>query len=150
MVRAGISLPALMQLMGHADIETTLHYVQVSPQDVYLQYARATAQCITPCRGSPREAMAPTLRSSIHWRGFARAVESLSTAAQSCHRTQLQHRGARFSCLSPAPNYPSVYPASNSCTRDPAHPWMVGAHARTDPTAGHRTASDASSLCARF
>jgi integrase len=48
MVRAGISLPALMQLMGHSDIETTLHYVKVSPQDVYLQYARATAQCIHP------------------------------------------------------------------------------------------------------
>ncbi|HUZ94166.1 MAG TPA: tyrosine-type recombinase/integrase [Edaphobacter sp.] len=48
MVRAGISLPALMKLMGHSDIETTLHYVQVSPQDVYLQYARAAAQCIRP------------------------------------------------------------------------------------------------------
>ena len=48
MVRAGISLPALMKLMGHADIQTTLHYVQVSPQDVYLQYARAAAQCIHP------------------------------------------------------------------------------------------------------
>ena len=48
MVRAGISLPALMQLMGHADIETTMHYVQVSPQDGYLQYARAAAQCIHP------------------------------------------------------------------------------------------------------
>ncbi|HEX8799897.1 MAG TPA: tyrosine-type recombinase/integrase [Terriglobales bacterium] len=48
MVRAGISLPALMQLMGHANIQTTLHYVQVSPQDVYLQYARAAAQCIHP------------------------------------------------------------------------------------------------------
>jgi integrase len=48
MVRAGISLPALMQLMGHAAIETTMHYVQVSPQDVYLQYARAAAQCIHP------------------------------------------------------------------------------------------------------
>jgi integrase/recombinase XerD len=48
MVRAGISLPALMKLMGHADIETTLRYVQVSPQDVYLQYARAAAQCIHP------------------------------------------------------------------------------------------------------
>jgi integrase/recombinase XerD len=46
MVRAGISLPALMQLMGHSDIETTMHYVQVSPQDVYLQYARAAAHCI--------------------------------------------------------------------------------------------------------
>ena len=48
MVRAGISLPALMQLMGHADIETTMLYVKVSPQDVYLQYARAVAQCIHP------------------------------------------------------------------------------------------------------
>jgi len=48
MVRAGISLPALMKLMGHADIQTTLHYVQVSPHDVYLQYARAAAQCIHP------------------------------------------------------------------------------------------------------
>jgi integrase len=48
MVRAGISLPALMQLMGHADIETTMRYVQVSPQDVYLQYARAAAQRIHP------------------------------------------------------------------------------------------------------
>ena len=48
MVRAGISLPALMQLMGHADIETTMRYVKVSPQDVYLQYARAVAQCIHP------------------------------------------------------------------------------------------------------
>lgn len=48
MVRAGISLPALMQLMGHADIQTTLHYVEISPQDVYLQYARAAAQCRHP------------------------------------------------------------------------------------------------------
>lgn len=48
MVRAGMSLPALMQLMGHSDIETTLRYVQVSPQDVYRQYARAAAQCIHP------------------------------------------------------------------------------------------------------
>src|ERR1700756_923484 len=48
MIRAGMSLPALMHLMGHADIETTLRYVQVTPQDVYLQYARAVAQCIRP------------------------------------------------------------------------------------------------------
>jgi integrase/recombinase XerD len=46
MVREGVSLPALMQLMGHADIQTTLLYVQVTPQDVYLQYARAVANRI--------------------------------------------------------------------------------------------------------
>jgi integrase/recombinase XerD len=48
MIRAGMSLPALMQLMGHADIQTTLRYVQVTQQDLYLQYARAVAQHIRP------------------------------------------------------------------------------------------------------
>jgi integrase/recombinase XerD len=48
MVRAGISLPALMQLMGHAQIQTTLVYVQLTSQDVYQQYARAVARHIRP------------------------------------------------------------------------------------------------------
>ena len=37
MVRAGISLPALMQLMGHAQIQTTMVYIQLSPRDVWEQ-----------------------------------------------------------------------------------------------------------------
>lgn len=41
MVRAGISLPALQQLMGHAHIRTTMLYVQLAPQDVWREYARA-------------------------------------------------------------------------------------------------------------
>jgi site-specific recombinase XerD len=41
MLTAGVSLPALMQLMGHANIQTTLVYIQLTPQDVYRQYARA-------------------------------------------------------------------------------------------------------------
>ena len=48
MVRAGVSLPALMQLMGHANIQTTLVYMQVTPIEVYQQYARAIAQHIRP------------------------------------------------------------------------------------------------------
>jgi integrase/recombinase XerD len=48
MVRAGVSLPALMQLMGHADIETTLVYVEVTPLEVYQEYARAVARQIRP------------------------------------------------------------------------------------------------------
>jgi integrase len=48
MVRAGISLPALMQLMGHAQIQTTMVYIQLTPQDVWEQYARAVAQRIRP------------------------------------------------------------------------------------------------------
>jgi integrase len=48
MIRAGISLPALMQLMGHAQIQTTMVYVRITPQDVYQQYVRAVAQLVRP------------------------------------------------------------------------------------------------------
>jgi len=41
MVRAGISLSALQHLMGHAQIHTTMLYVQLAPQDVWNEYARA-------------------------------------------------------------------------------------------------------------
>jgi site-specific recombinase XerD len=50
MIRAGISLPALMQLMGHTQIQTTLVYVQLTSQDVYQQYAQAVARCIRPAQ----------------------------------------------------------------------------------------------------
>jgi site-specific recombinase XerD len=43
MVRAGISLPALQHLMGHSQIHTTMLYVQLAPQDVWREYARAVA-----------------------------------------------------------------------------------------------------------
>ena len=48
MLRAGVSVPALMQLMGHAQIQTTMVYIHVTPLDVYQQYARAVAQHIRP------------------------------------------------------------------------------------------------------
>ena len=44
MVRNGISLPALQHLMGHAHIQTTLLYVQLAPQDVWQEFARAVAK----------------------------------------------------------------------------------------------------------
>jgi integrase len=46
MLCQGISLPALMQLMGHSNIQTTLVYVHLSAQDVCQQYARAVAQLV--------------------------------------------------------------------------------------------------------
>jgi site-specific recombinase XerD len=48
MIRAGVSLPALMQLMGHSQIQTTLVYIQLTPLDVYQQYARAVKQHVRP------------------------------------------------------------------------------------------------------
>jgi site-specific recombinase XerD len=53
MLRGGVSLPALMRLMGHAHIRTTLIYVHVTPLEVYQQYARAVAQQIRPIPGMP-------------------------------------------------------------------------------------------------
>jgi integrase len=50
MIRAGVSLPALQRLMGHRNIETTLLYIQISPQDVYAEYARAVAKQVAPAR----------------------------------------------------------------------------------------------------
>jgi integrase len=44
MIRAGVSLPARMRLMGHQHIHTTLLYIQLTPQDVFAEYARAVAQ----------------------------------------------------------------------------------------------------------
>lgn len=41
MARAGVSLPVLMQLMGHSEIDTTMLYVQISRQDVWQQYMQA-------------------------------------------------------------------------------------------------------------
>ena len=41
MVRGGISVPALQHLMGHSQIHTTMLYVQLAPQDVWREYARA-------------------------------------------------------------------------------------------------------------
>jgi len=41
MVRNRVSLPALQQLMGHSQIRTTMLYVQLAPQDVWREYARA-------------------------------------------------------------------------------------------------------------
>jgi len=41
MVRAGMSLPALQRLMGHAQITTTMLYVELAPQDVWREYVRA-------------------------------------------------------------------------------------------------------------
>ena len=41
MLRAGMSLPAVMQLLGHKTIEMALRYIQVSQNDLQRQYQMA-------------------------------------------------------------------------------------------------------------
>ena len=41
MVRLGVSLPGLMQLLGHKDIRMTLRYVQVTQSDLQREFHQA-------------------------------------------------------------------------------------------------------------
>jgi site-specific recombinase XerD len=55
MIRAGVSVPALMRLMGHSQIHTTMLYVELSPQDVWREYHRAVenrAQALAQLRSA--------------------------------------------------------------------------------------------------
>jgi site-specific recombinase XerD len=58
MVRAGMSLPALMLLMGHSHIHTPMLYVQISPQDVWREYTQAVQKrlLVVPVSHLPEEA----------------------------------------------------------------------------------------------
>jgi site-specific recombinase XerD len=48
MVRLGVSLPALMQLLGHKDIRMTLRYVQVTQQDLQREFHKARQHAAQP------------------------------------------------------------------------------------------------------
>jgi site-specific recombinase XerD len=48
MLRLGVSLPALMQLLGHKDIRMTLRYLQVTQQDLQREFHTARQRAIRP------------------------------------------------------------------------------------------------------
>jgi site-specific recombinase XerD len=48
MLRLGVSLPALMQLLGHKDIRMTLRYVQVTQQDLQREFHTARQRALQP------------------------------------------------------------------------------------------------------
>src|SRR5208337_1896698 len=50
MIRLGVSLPALMQLLGHQDIRMTLRYVQVTQQDLQREFHTARRNAAQPHR----------------------------------------------------------------------------------------------------
>jgi integrase len=43
MARAGVRLPILQRMMGHADMKTTMQYIELSLVDVANEYERAIA-----------------------------------------------------------------------------------------------------------
>jgi site-specific recombinase XerD len=50
MLRLGVSLPALMQLLGHKDVRMTLRYVQVTQQDLQREFHQARQNAVHPHR----------------------------------------------------------------------------------------------------
>jgi site-specific recombinase XerD len=68
MLRLGVSLPALMQLLGHKDIRMTLRYVQVTQQDLQREFYQAHQNAAQRHR-LPTLATLPagdTLRADLH------------------------------------------------------------------------------------
>jgi len=50
MLRCGLSLPALMQLMGHKDIRMTLRYLKVTHPDLQREFYKARQNTLQPYR----------------------------------------------------------------------------------------------------
>jgi site-specific recombinase XerD len=50
MLRLGVSLPTLMQLLGHRDIRMTLRYTQVTQQDIQREFRQARQNVAQPHR----------------------------------------------------------------------------------------------------
>ncbi len=74
MVRLGVSLPALMQMLGHKDINMTLRYVEVVQLDLQREFHRARQnnaavhsipQLPLPSPADPAHADLPTVRQAI-------------------------------------------------------------------------------------
>jgi hypothetical protein len=74
MVRLGVSLPALMQMMGHRDIRMTLRYVEVVQFDLQRKFHRARqntaslyslAQLPLPSTTGPARLDLATIRQTI-------------------------------------------------------------------------------------
>ena len=50
MIRLGVSLPALMRLLGHKDIRMTMRYVQVTQLDLHREFHEARQNAAQPHR----------------------------------------------------------------------------------------------------
>ena len=74
MLRLGVSLPTLMQLLGHRDIRMTLRYTQVTQQDIQREFYQARQNASQPHRLPPSSL--PTEVPSADLPGIRRAVSA--------------------------------------------------------------------------
>ncbi|HXP17919.1 MAG TPA: tyrosine-type recombinase/integrase, partial [Terriglobales bacterium] len=75
MLRLGVSLPALMQLLGHRDISMTLRYLQVTQEDLQREFHLA-CQTIAERHLIPKIALPDSSLASSDLPGIRRALEA--------------------------------------------------------------------------
>jgi Phage integrase family len=68
MLRAGVSFPALMKLLGHASPEMTMNYAELTPNDVYREFhaLRSPARHGIPSPKASSASFLADLPSSLH------------------------------------------------------------------------------------
>jgi site-specific recombinase XerD len=84
MVRLGVSLPALMQMLGHRDIRMTLRYVQITQVDLQREYHAARLKAAE--RYTVPQLSAPTASTAAGLSGICQAL------AATCHMLEMFRR----------------------------------------------------------
>ena len=113
MLRLGVSLPALMQLLGHKTIAMTLRYVQVTQQDLQREYHLAL-QNATQRHFIPK--LFPIDSASIYSSGLDGVKRVLGTVCPGvlfpyarCAVSQLVSQGGFPQFLLPPVNFEALY-----------------------------------------
>lgn len=94
MIRLGMSLPALMQLLGHKDIRMTLRYVQITQVDLHREYHAARRHAAEPHRVPVLSA--PNCSDAVGPAGICQAVAATRHLLE-MYRRQLREEKVRRS-----------------------------------------------------
>ena len=94
MIRLGMSLPALMQLLGHKDIRMTLRYVQITQLDLHREYHAARLHAAESHRVPVLSA--PDCSDAVDPAGICRAVAATRHLME-MYRRQLSNEKRRRS-----------------------------------------------------
>ena len=95
MLRLGVSLPALMQLLGHKDIRMTLRYLQVTQQDLQREFHLAH-QNATQCHRLPKLLLPDSLSSASSDLPGVRQALTATRHLLEMYRRQLGDENARL------------------------------------------------------
>jgi len=93
MIRLGVSLPALMQMLGHKDIRMTMRYVQVTQRDLQREFHLARQHAMQH-HHIPELPVSSPLSASSDLPGIRRALAATRHLLE-MYRRQLQDEKAR-------------------------------------------------------